>query len=188
MRGWALVGWTALIVAAMCGAIVALYGPSEATLHVILRDTARASLLLFSLAFAATGANRVLPGPFSRWMLVNRRYLGVSFATSHAFHLAAIVALGPARFGPRVLILGGLGYLLIAAMTITSFDGPTRWLGRRRWKLLHRTGMYVFGAFFLFSYVASTIVRGPLWAPFAAAIAAAWMLRVLAFARRRGGT
>jgi len=32
--------------------------------------------------------------PGERWMLANRRYLGVSFAVSHATHLLAIFALG----------------------------------------------------------------------------------------------
>ena len=46
------------------------------------------------------------------------------------------------------LFLGGSAYTLIYLMFITSFDGPTRALGQRRWKLLHRTGLIWAGLIF----------------------------------------
>jgi len=66
-------------------------------------------------------------------MLANRRYLGVSFAVSHATHLLAIFALGGwslagvvARAGVPAAALGGIAYAFLAAMTATSFDRTRR--------------------------------------------------------------
>ena len=148
------------------------------------------AVVLFSLAFAASALNRLWPR--TRWLLRNRRYVGVSFAVSHGFHLAAIVTLAvvetPARFftetGTAALVAGGLAYVLIAVMVATSFDRTAAWLGRRRWKVLHRTGMFALGGFFLLSFVASAILRGPIYLPFAGVIAGAWIVRVIAWRRR----
>jgi DMSO/TMAO reductase YedYZ heme-binding membrane subunit len=189
INGWPLVGWTALFVTGLCALGLAIHGADEVGLRVVLRDTARVSVVLFSLAFAASALNVLWPR--TRWLLVNRRYLGVSFGVSHGFHLAGIVTLAivetPARFfaetGPIALVAGGLAYLLIAVMVATSFDRTTAWLGRRRWKLLHRTGMFALGGFLL-SFVASLIFRGPIYLPFAAVIVGAWVVRVLAWRRR----
>jgi methionine sulfoxide reductase heme-binding subunit len=39
---------------------------------------------------------------------------------------------------------GTFGYLLLIAMTITSFDRPAALIGQRAWKILHTTGMHFF--------------------------------------------
>ena len=68
-------------------------------------------------------------------------------------HLAAIVAfarVAPAQFAERTSIVtylgGGLGYILIAAMAATSFDRSARWLGARRWRLLHGVAVIMSGS------------------------------------------
>jgi len=145
LNGWPLVGWTALVVGTMTSAIVADEGFTQGAMHAALRATARTSLVLFLAAFVASSLRATWPSRFADWLSSNRRYLGVSFAVSHAFHLAAIVGL--VRLSPEptpvvTIVLGGLGYVFIAAMAATSFDATAAWLGARRWKLLHTTGLY----------------------------------------------
>jgi sulfoxide reductase heme-binding subunit YedZ len=189
LEGWPLVGWSAIALVGMAALLLALYGSGEEGLRVLIRATARSSLALFLPAFAASSLRRLWPTPFSAWLLRNRRQVGVSFAVSHALHLAAILslaALHPDRFdaSPVTVIGGGLGYVFIAAMVATSSDAAVRKLGARRWKLLHRTGIWVVFVIFAQSYVPAPLhdIR---YLPASLATLGALGLRIAAWARSR---
>jgi DMSO/TMAO reductase YedYZ heme-binding membrane subunit len=190
VNGWILVLWTALLVGAGCVVALVSDGTGIEGVSQVLRLTARTSLVLFSLAFGARAASRLWG---IKWPLGNRRYLGVSFAVSHTYHLVGIVALAVLVGWPRFvagtgtsLYLGAVGYVLIAAMVATSFDRTSAWLGRRRWKILHSTGMYALGAFFALTYVGGALASPrPLELGLAALSMAAPALRVAAAVSRR---
>ena len=117
--------------------------------RMVIRFTARTSLLFFCLAFSAAALARLWPNAWTRWQRRNRRYLGVTFAASHALHAIAIVAfakMDPAGFAEATslasYIFGGIGYAFIIAMTATSFDRTAAWLGPRAWRALHLVGGY----------------------------------------------
>ena len=171
-------------------AILAVLGWNEEGVRTVVRASARASLTLFLLAFSASGLRRVWHTRATAWLLRNRRYLGVSFATSHGLHLVSLIVLGsvfPDRFyrelHPFLPVAGGIGYLFIAAMAATSFDRSAAWLGPRRWKLLHKTGGYVILAVFAFNF-AEMALADPCYVPFALAIVAVLGLRVAGRLRR----
>jgi hypothetical protein len=151
--GWPLVAYATLVVAAIQLAVFALIGTNEEGVRMAIRASARTSLLLFGAAFTASSLYWLAPGVFTRWLLRNRRYLGVSFAASHAIHLAAIVALAYAfdvELPMLTKVFGGLGYVMIAAMTATSSDAAVELLGARRWSMVHGFGArYVWLVFFL---------------------------------------
>lgn len=125
-------------------------------MRAVIRLTARTSLVLFVLAFSASGAARFLAGSFTAWQLRNRRYLGLAFAASHGLHALAIIAFAQlyasafAEHTRNTAIGPGLGaYALIAVMAATSNDRAVAWLGPRAWKALHVIGGFViWGAFF----------------------------------------
>jgi sulfoxide reductase heme-binding subunit YedZ len=186
MRGWLLVGWAAVGVAAMCAVILAMVGAGEEGLRLVIRATARTSVVLFGLAFSASSLRRLWPSEATRWLLANRRYLGVSFATSHLAHLLAILALVGwsgsrlvAAAGPVTLVLGGIGYGFIAAMAATSFDRSAAWLGARRWKRLHTVGGYYLW-FIFFATFAPRAVASLSSAPFALGLLGVLGLRLRA--------
>jgi hypothetical protein len=134
LAGWSIVGWATLVVVAIQLAVLAVAGSGEEGVRMAIRASARTSVVLFGLAFVASSLYRLAPNAFSRWLLANRRYLGVSFASSHAIHLVAIIALAKifdAELAPLILMVGGVAYVFIAAMTATSFDSTARWLGAR---------------------------------------------------------
>jgi len=187
LAGWPIVGWATLLVAALCAVAFVASGGGATGARAAIRLSARTSLALFTLAFIASSLRLLWPSPLSRWLLANRRYLGVSFAASHAIHLLAILALlrmaADFRLDPVTAIAGGLAYVFLAAMTATSFDRSAAWLGPRRWRLLHKTGMYYCWFIFFVSFTPRAMVEPVLYVPLVATLIAALGLRLMA---RRG--
>ncbi|MDH3440103.1 MAG: hypothetical protein OEM63_05090 [Gammaproteobacteria bacterium] len=129
----------------LCGMPVAWYLNQHAwhedSLNETLRLTARSALLIYLLIFIARPLRQLTANSLSRWLVANRRYLGISFAAVMIAHLYLLVTLN----GVQLLNSGVLVYLLILLMLLTSFDRPTAALGPKRWKILHKTGLYVIG-------------------------------------------
>lgn len=162
LAGWPLLWlWTAALTL-ICLPLAVLQADEEG-MRQLIRLTARTSLLTFLLAFGAAAAYRCWPSPWTRWQLANRRYLGLAFVLSHAYHAIAILALlyispeafagkGMAAFAPQLM-----AYAFIVAMGLTSFDHTAAWLGRRSWSRLHLVGGY----YLLFSFLLAFGKRVP---------------------------
>jgi methionine sulfoxide reductase heme-binding subunit len=144
LQKWYIVAFTALVVGTMVGAIWIWHGINEQGMRMAIRATGRTSCLLFLSAFIASSLHRLITVPFSTWLLKNRRYLGISMAVSHTYHAIALFGLWLATSGtaPTLEPLGTFGYVLLISMTVTSFKASAAWLGKRRWKILHTTGMH----------------------------------------------
>jgi methionine sulfoxide reductase heme-binding subunit len=189
LKGWALVGVTAIVLV-LGLAFSLLIAPNDAdAARSAIRYTARVSVTLFLLAFTASAAVQFWPSAFTQWQRQNRRYLGVSFALSHFIHLAAILSLSlvaPAEFAEipaATWILGGLAYLLIAAMTATSFDRTARLIGPKAWTVLHTVGAYYIWLVFANSFISRAFTM-PAYIPVAVAVVGALGLRIAARSRR----
>ena len=190
MNGWRLTGILSLLLAAMALFFLAAHGGDIEGIRLVIRATARTSLVLFALAFTASAMVELVPSDLTRWQRRNRRYLGVSFAVSHLIHLLAIVSLAGldnALFWKLTnigtIVLAGTAYLFIAGMVATSFDRTAAWLGPRRWRLLHLLG----GWYIWISFAVAVGKRVPLdrfyW-PMAALVLAAGIVRLVAMWRR----
>ena len=147
--GWRLVTLIAAMLTIMTVGVAAVRNFDVDGIRMAVRYTARSSLVLFCLAFSARAALTLFPSIWSRWQFRNRRYLGLSFAASHALHALAIVVFAvtaPAAFAGATstasYIFGGIGYVFIVLMTATSFDWTAAVLGPRAWRALHLTGGY----------------------------------------------
>jgi sulfoxide reductase heme-binding subunit YedZ len=158
-EGWYLLGATSLVMAALAIWLASMRGFEVEGVRMVVRYTARTSLLFFCLAFSASALHRLRPGPFTRWQLRNRRHLGLSFAVSHLIHAIAIVCfavMAPALFAqatsPASFIFGGIGYAFIIAMAATSFDATATAIGPRAWRLLHGCGVYYLWLQFMVSF------------------------------------
>ena len=90
-EGWYLLGATSLAMAALALWLASMRGFEVDGVRMVVRYTARTSLLFFCLAFGAAALARLWPNAWTRWQRRNRRYLGVTFAASHAIHAVAIV-------------------------------------------------------------------------------------------------
>jgi sulfoxide reductase heme-binding subunit YedZ len=158
-RSWIILG-TALLLALCVASAVALLGWSEEAARLIVRMSARVSVVLFSLAFSASALQTLFPSRASAALLRNRRYVGLSLALSHSVHLACLVVLGfafPDPFldylDPPTVIGGGIAYLFIYAMALTSTDAAVHRLGRARWRRLHLVGSWYIWIIFTQSYL-----------------------------------
>jgi DMSO/TMAO reductase YedYZ heme-binding membrane subunit len=187
--GWALVGWCALAILLMEAVILVVEGTGESGVRMVIRASARTSVVLFAAAFGASALARLWRARTTRFLLLNRRYLGVSFAVSHATHLAAILyltAISPqfrASVEPPTIVVGGLAYVFVAAMTVTSFDRTAAWLGPRWWRRLHLVGGWTIWFVFFVSYLPVGRDTARALPPFLL-VAAVAVARVLARRRR----
>ena len=149
------------------------------------------------LVVAASALPILVPGAFSRWLLRNRRYVGLVFAVAMAWQGAFIFVMSTvysAYYYDEVYYLrdeleGSSGYLFLAAMVITSFHFGRRHLSPSQWKVLHRSGVYFLWAYpfsvywwnLYFYKTAAPIDYVFYWAGFLAFAA-----RIAAWGKRRG--
>jgi methionine sulfoxide reductase heme-binding subunit len=191
LAGWPLVWVFFAITVGSLAATALVHGTGEDALRSGLRTTARLGALVFSVVFAASSLNALFRAAWSKWLLRNRRYLGLGFGVIHLGHGVLIVllaALYPVSFQATTdavgLIGGSIGYVFVILMMATSFDGAVRLLGRRRWQALHKIGMYVLWGIFVFTY-APLAALAPQYIPLAALVLAAFAVRLVAFFRQR---
>ena len=194
LEGWRLLAALTLSLIALSLWIAAMRQFEVEGVRMVIRFTARSSLLLFCLAFGAAALARLWPNAWTRWQRRNRRYLGLSFAASHAIHAVAIVVfakMDPAGFAeatsPASYIFGGIGYAVIIAMSATSFDRTAALIGPRVWRALHLAGGYYLWFQFMVSF-GKRVPAMPLYAAFLLPLLAVMALRLIAMAaqpRRR---
>jgi DMSO/TMAO reductase YedYZ heme-binding membrane subunit len=188
--GWRLFAVLSLTLLALSVWIAGMRQFEVDGVRMVIRFTARTSLLFFCLAFSAAALARLWPNPWTRWQRCNRRYLGVTFAASHAIHAVAIAAfavMDPPGYAAATSIasyvFGGIGYAFIIAMTVTSFERTAAAIGPRAWRMLHISGSY----YLLFQFMVSfgkRIPDMPLYALFLIPLLAVFALRMIAMAPR----
>ena len=158
--------------------------------RMVIRFTARTSLLFFCLAFSAAALAWLWPNGWTKWLRRNRRYLGVTFAASHALHGIAILGfavMDPTGYAAATsaasYIFGGIGYAFIIAMTATSFDRTAQALGPRAWRVLHLVGGYYLLFQFMISF-GKRIPDMPLYALFLIPLVTVFVLRMVRMAAK----
>jgi len=190
-EGWRLLTLLTLILAGLCAGIAGMRGFEVEGVRMVVRFTARSSLLLFCLAFSAAALARLWPNAWTRWQRRNRRQLGLSFAASHALHATAIIAfamMDPATFATATnlgsYLFGGIGYTIIIAMAATSFDRSAAAIGPRAWRILHLWGGYYLWAQFAIAF-GKRIPAMPLYGLFLIPLLAVLALRLIAMTAAR---
>lgn len=163
---WELFWLLAGLVLMTAGAILFI-GTVEA-IHLLVRVTAYASLVPFLAVFVASAAATLAPNAFTRWLLHERRYLGLAFAFSQLVQLAAILGYGALE--PRlwsdsnaaIVAAGTVGYAFTALMAATSFHVVSGHIGTAAWKRLHTTGVWViatlYAVWFLYRIATASIL------------------------------
>lgn len=102
------------------------------------------------LAFAASSLQTTFPGAFGRWLLRNRKIMGLIFSAAMAWQLLFIlwlVGVHTEHYVSEVYVLsdvieGVVGYTFLTGMVLTSFKFGRSRLTPKQWKLLHKSGIY----------------------------------------------
>jgi methionine sulfoxide reductase heme-binding subunit len=190
-EGWRLFAVLTLILVALSVWIASMRQFEVDGVRMVIRFTARTSLLFFCLAFGAGALARLWPNAWTRWQRRNRRVLGVTFAASHGIHAVAIACfavMAPADYmaatSTASYIFGGIGYTFIMAMTATSFDRTATAIGPRAWRMLHVTAGYYLWFQFMLSF-GMRIPGMPLYSLFLIPLLAVMALRLIAMASAR---
>lgn len=181
-----VLGAAALAVALAIGS-VAIAGTGQHGLQVGLRLTAGWAFPFLAAAYAAPAVAAIRGWPLNSW-LPARGWLWRAFAAIFAVHLVLIGCLVVfAGVAPLVLSLlgGGLAYLLIGAIVLTSSDGFRAKLGSTQVGLLQRLGEHWVFAVFTFT-MAGAVAKGVVaWLPPLLVAAGIYAARLVTW--RRGG-
>lgn len=147
--------WTVFALPALAMGIDLATSTNPRILHILVHPTGEWAARFLILSLMATPLMMLLPGwRGPRWLVRNRRYLGVAafgYAAAHTlFYLLdkaslATVLEQATRFD---IATGWLAFLIFLPLAATSFDGAVRALGRR-WKPLQRWAWAAGGLTFL---------------------------------------
>lgn len=142
------------------GGVLFINSGSEESLRWSLRRTAGFAFVLFFVCFGAAAMHYFLRANFSKWLLRNRRYIGIGFALvflTHGLLVGLMVLLYPEPFLSQVpagIFYGGaLSFSAAAIMGITSNDYSVRLFGRRGWSALHTSLGYYLAISWVLAYV-----------------------------------
>ena len=154
-KNWMILGLSMALTATTAAAYLVNNAVAEPHTASLLRATAHVALVLFLLVLIARPLASLRPSRFSRTLLTNRRYLGLTLAGVMSAHLALIVLhwgyILDRSVPTKALLIGGGAYLMMYAMVLTSFDRPAAMLGPRKWHILHKTGLYWLGFVFVYT-------------------------------------
>jgi len=165
-------------------------GINDDSLGVLLRASARVAFVLLLVVFVARPLRQLVATPATTKLLQNRRLLGIAFAGVHVAHLGLLIfkvnQVPGFSLDPAANYLGVATYMVIFALFITSYDGPARALGAKRWKILHKFGLYWLVASFAQTQLPDSLdkLEGTNWW-LIALIAIALVIRSTAFLAKR---
>ena len=161
LNGWPLFFLIAVLTFAGMVAGILLIGTAtpEATVELIRLSVQFASPWVF-IAFVTSPLKQFFPGSISNWLFRNRRYTGLSFAAGFAWQavfIAVLFALHPPYYGEELHntfdLTGRIAsYILLIAMTVTSFYSVRRKMRPEHWRKLHLVGIWYFWAAIWVSY------------------------------------
>ncbi len=161
-----------------------LIGFNEVGTRAAIAWSAKISFTLFCLAFVASAAHLRIRNSLSFWWLMNRKYLGISFAINHLLHLGFLVLLQQV-FHPvfdlaasTSLLAGGLAYFFVVLMLLTSFETFSKHLSPKNWKLLHTIGGYWIWIIFMSTYFKRVQNIGVEYLPFVLVLILVLLLRI----------
>ena len=161
LNGWPLFNLIALLTLGgmVAGMLIIGISSPEATVKLIRLSVQFASPWIY-IAFVTSALTTLFPNAFSKWLLRNRRYTGLSFAAGfgwQAVFIAVLLTLYPAHYWDDLhkasdLLGRSLSYIFLLALTITSFLSVRRKMSRAQWHWLHLIGIWYFWAAIWVSY------------------------------------
>jgi DMSO/TMAO reductase YedYZ heme-binding membrane subunit len=125
-----------------------------------LRVSGRAGMGLFFVSFGASALHRIFKAGWTRYLISNRRYYGISTAIVLWVHFLVILSLSftaPQWFKESapwyILVSGTATFILVGLMALSSNNFAVKKMGAKAWKTLHLIGGYAALASFVGEYV-----------------------------------
>lgn len=181
---WDIVKYVTIFSIGLYVAFFVYGGLTEESTRFAIAWSAKISFTLFCMAFAASAIHKRMKNSFSFWWLMNRKYFGISFAINHLIHLGFLLMLQQV-FHPvfdmaasTSLMAGGMAYVFVVLMLLTSFETFSKYLSRKNWKLLHTIGGYWIWVIFFSTYVKKVKNVGVEFLPFVLVLLTVLVLRV----------
>ena len=118
------------------------------------RWTSRVGLPIFLTAYLASTLLALSKSDLTKNLMRRRRQWGLAFAFTHSVHLVMLTYyLTIAGMPPDVITVlgGGLAYVMIYLMALTSNNASMRLLGKN-WKRLHVFGIHYIWFIYTFTY------------------------------------
>ncbi len=121
----------------------------------MIQYSVRWAVPLIFLVAARSATFKLFPNGFSKWLMRNRRYFGLSFAIAMAWQGAFIFTMSFLHtdyyyseiYHLRDELEGSSGYILLVALTFTFFSLALRYFTAQQWATLHRAGIYFLWAY-----------------------------------------
>jgi hypothetical protein len=135
----------------------------EFHLRHLIQWSAKIAATCFSVAFAISSFNYFFKDKYSLRILKYRSEIGLSFAVAHLYHLCFLIML-QAHFHPVFekaatysLMAGGLAYVFLFSMVLTTFPTIKSAVNTKYWILLHSIGGYWIWFIFARSYYKNVV-------------------------------
>jgi sulfoxide reductase heme-binding subunit YedZ len=145
-------------------------GRGSNTILALIHGAARMSFCLFTTVFIAAPLRHFFPSTLTLWLYKRKRAFGLAFALSHAIFAIAVIWLlssFPETFGERVpairLVSGLMGFVMIAAMALTSFGNVARFVGVFWWRIIHGVSLYSLALAFIANYARQVVMDGKIF-------------------------
>jgi methionine sulfoxide reductase heme-binding subunit len=134
-------------------------------------------------AFLASSLVRLRSTVLTRWLVANRRYVGLAFFAGMVWHLS-VVSYFLFKFGNHLevwdLSLDICGLIFLLAMTLTSFSPFRTKISAISWRRLHKTGIYVLWVLPTFFFIEDYFTdHAPLYAAAAGVLLTALAVRIV---------
>lgn len=145
---------------------IQFHGTNEQSIRFLIKWTAKMSVACFSLAFGISSVFHFFKNDITAMIFNYRPHLGLAFGVFHTFHLLFLVIL-QTHFHPvftlaktSSLIGGGMAYLFMYLMMITTFAKGKTMMHPGSWRILHIIGGYWIWGVFFWSYYKQVFYQG----------------------------
>jgi sulfoxide reductase heme-binding subunit YedZ len=125
-----------------------------------LRVSGRVGMGLFFISFGASALHRIFKAGWTRYLISNRRYYGISTAIVLWAHFLVILSLSFTasewfeESAPWYILYSGTGtFILVGLMALSSNNFAVKKMGAKAWKTLHLVGGYMALSAFVGEYV-----------------------------------
>ena len=157
LNGWRLFSVVSFIISAMI--IVAGFGQDMSSgegVSEMIGYSVRWAVPFIYLVIAASALKKLFPGhALVGWLMRNRKYLGLCFAVAMAWQGLFIFVISVVHrpyyleeiFYFRDELEGTFGYVLLAALVVTSFQLGRKQISSDQWRVVHLVGVYYLWAY-----------------------------------------